>query len=128
MPTGWNPLRHSLQIKSGHVVIRVSWCKDASVERYITGTDCLFLGSLTPPSSIHPIPRNATVLDMRLGSDFLSLLVICYAALVVDADLISRLQGVSGRFTFTYPGLANYSAAVSPCASVSAPCLRGNIR
>ncbi|TEB28279.1 FAD-binding domain-containing protein [Coprinellus micaceus] len=51
---------------------------------------------------------------MRFGSAFLSLLVLCYTAIVVDADLISRLQGVSGRFTFTYPGLANYSAAVSP--------------
>ncbi|KAJ3542740.1 hypothetical protein NMY22_g3402 [Coprinellus aureogranulatus] len=33
------------------------------------------------------------------------------------ADLIESLNGVSGRFKFTYPGLDNYTEAIEPCES-----------
>ena len=57
---------------------------------------------------------------MRLSASFLSLITFCGAVTYVTAGLVESLNGVSGRFKFTYPGLENYTAAIEPCELCSA--------
>lgn len=52
---------------------------------------------------------------MHLSNSFLSLLISCSAVTYVAAGLVESLNGVSGRFKFTYPGLEDYTAAIEPC-------------